>query len=70
MKQKDGAYLDELGAKLAEMDYLAMVDAAKEKAEAKASRRIAANMLQKGCASSLISEVTGLSRADISRLKK
>ena len=88
-KQKQGAYLDELGAKLAEMDHLAMVDAAEEKGEArgkaegraegkaaglaegeaKASHEIAANMLQKGYAPTSISEVTGLSETEISRLK-
>ena len=39
------------------------------KGKAKASHEIAANMLQKGCDSSLISEVTGLSDTEISRLK-
>ena len=69
MKQEQGAYLANLRAQIAEMDYLTMVDEAKEKAEAKASRKIAAKMLRKGCDSSLISEVTGLSKAKISRLK-
>ena len=77
MKQKQGAYLDELGAKLAEMDHLAMVDAAEERGVAKGKAegltegmtKVAMQMLQKGCSYSLISEVTGLSKAKISRLK-
>ena len=39
------------------------------KGKTETSREIAANMLRKGCTSSLISEVTGLSEADITRLK-
>ena len=73
MKQKDGAYLDELGAKLAEMDHLAMVDAAEEKGLAKGKAegktQVAVQMLQEGCDHSFISKVTGLSKTKISRLK-
>ena len=69
MKQKQGAYLADLGDKLAEMDYQAMVDAAEEKAEARGVAKVAVQMLQEGYAISSISKVTGLSKTKVSRLK-
>ena len=67
------SFMDRLSLEKAERDRISRMATAKAegKAEGKAetSHEIAAKMLRKGCTSSFISEVTGLTKAEISRLK-
>ena len=67
--QEEAMRIHDLGAEIAEIDRLTMIEEREEKAEARGVAKVAVQMLQEGYAISSISKVTGLSEAEINRLK-